>query len=147
MGWTTSSDNFGNDCVQATSPRVPFGVFSSQRPGNRGSFALSVSRHPSRTTLEPNRRLGWAEITHPFHPLRGQRFAVLKTRRVAGVETLSVRGSSRGPSSVPREWTDWAEPSPYADIGLAPRVLDFACLVELADLVEALDRSRQELDK
>jgi hypothetical protein len=91
--------------------------------------------------------LGWAEITHPFHPLRGQRFAVLKTRRVCGVETLSLRSDFRGPSSVPREWTDWTEPSPYADLGLTPLVFDFACLVQLADLLEALDRSGQELDK
>jgi len=35
--------------------------------------------------------LGSAEITHPFHVLRGQRFAVLKVRKVSGVETLSLR--------------------------------------------------------
>jgi hypothetical protein len=106
-----------------------------------------VSRHPSLTALGPNRHLGWAEITHPFHPLRGQRFAVLKTRRFSGVETLSLRSNFRGPNSVPREWTDWAEPSPYAGLGLAPLVFDFACLVQLADLLEALARSGQELDK
>ena len=91
--------------------------------------------------------MGWAEITHPFHPLRGQRFAVVKTRRFSGVEMLSLRSSFRGPNSVPREWTDWAEPSPYAGLGLAPLVFDFGCLVQLADLLEALERCGQELDK
>ncbi|MEM5388719.1 DUF5372 family protein, partial [Paraburkholderia phymatum] len=29
--------------------------------------------------------MGWAEICHPFHPLKGQRFPVLKRRRVSGI--------------------------------------------------------------
>ena len=32
--------------------------------------------------------MGSAEVTHPFHPRRGQRFVVLKVRQVSGV----VRG-------------------------------------------------------
>jgi hypothetical protein len=44
--------------------------------------------------------LGWAEIRHPFHPLRGQRFEVLKKRRIAGVETLILRELERGSFSV-----------------------------------------------
>ncbi|WP_200388060.1 DUF5372 family protein, partial [Thiocapsa imhoffii] len=32
----------------------------------------------------PSRRLGWATITHPFHPLSGQRAEVLKIRRAGG---------------------------------------------------------------
>src|SRR5215831_8713338 len=62
--------------------------------------------------------LGSAEITHPFHPLRGRRFVVLKLRKVSGVETLSLRHTEMGSFAVPREWTDWApsgtssEPTP-----------------------------------
>jgi hypothetical protein len=40
--------------------------------------------------------LGWAEICHPFHPLRGQRFPVLKKRRIAGNDTLILRGLDCG---------------------------------------------------
>jgi hypothetical protein len=90
--------------------------------------------------------LGWAEITHPFHPLRGHRFAVLKKRRVSGVEMLSLRNSFRGVNSVPREWTDLAEPSPYAGLENQALVLDVWRLLELAELLEAL-QSCQELDK
>ena len=39
--------------------------------------------------------MGWAEISHPFHPLRGRRFEVLKKRRVAGVDTLVVSSAIR----------------------------------------------------
>ncbi|HXJ95558.1 MAG TPA: DUF5372 family protein, partial [Terriglobia bacterium] len=48
----------------------------------------SAFRRLEQTALVPHSPLGWAEISHPFHPLRGQRFEVLKKRRVAGVDTL-----------------------------------------------------------
>jgi hypothetical protein len=41
--------------------------------------------------MSPVHILGWAEIRHPFHPLRGQRFKVLKKRRIGGVDTLILR--------------------------------------------------------
>jgi hypothetical protein len=91
--------------------------------------------------------LGWAEITHPFHPLRGQRFAILKTRRVSGVETLSLRSEFGGPNSVPREWTDRAEPSPYEALQIGALILEWGCLLELAELLEVVQQSSQELDK
>ena len=86
--------------------------------------------------------LGWAEIVHPFHPLRGRRFEVLKKRRVAGVDTLILRELERGTLSIPREWTDWADPSPYDSLTLPPHHLAADCLLELAALVDALSTSR-----
>src|SRR6266699_3428665 len=66
-----------------------------------------------RTALLSHQPLGSAEVTHPFHPLRGQRFVVLKVRRVAGVETLSLRHYDLGSFAMPREWTDWAPPNAH----------------------------------
>jgi hypothetical protein len=91
--------------------------------------------------------LGWATITHPFHPQRGQRFAILKTRRVSGVDTLILHSEGRGPNSVPREWTDRADLSPYASLAAGELVFDFRHLLELADLLGALETRGQELDK
>src|ERR1700730_7076403 len=65
--------------------------------------ARSRSPHTRRTALLANQPLGSAEVTHPFHPLRGQRFVVLKVRRVSGVETLSLRHVELGSFAVPRE--------------------------------------------
>jgi hypothetical protein len=79
--------------------------------------------------------LGWAEVRHPFHPLKGQRFPVLKTRRVGGTETLILREPTRGSIAVRREWTDWdvaGEPV------MPPRQLAFESLLELAKLVDDL---------
>jgi hypothetical protein len=82
--------------------------------------------------------LGWAEIRHPFHPLRGQRFQVLKTRRRGGVDTVILRELVRGSFSIPQEWTDRADPSPYDALSLPPRRLDADRLIELVALVEHL---------
>jgi len=87
--------------------------------------------------------LGWAEIRHPFHPLRGQHFEVLKKRRIAGVDTLILRELKRGSFSVAREWTDWADPPTADSLGFPPRRLDPESLLELVVLVEVLIQSKQ----
>jgi len=92
----------------------------------------------ARTALDPSSHLGWAEIRHPFHPLRGQRFPVLKARRVAGIETLILRDFTRGSFSIARDWTDWADPNVIDARGLPAQQLDAAALLELAVLVERL---------
>ena len=90
----------------------------------------------------PHSPLGWAEISHPFHPLRGRRFEVLKKRRVGGIDTLILRELERGTLSVPREWTDWADPSPYDPLTLPPQRLAADYLFELVALLDALSASR-----
>jgi hypothetical protein len=86
--------------------------------------------------------LGWAEISHPFHPLRGRRFEVLKKRRVAGVDTFILGELERGTFSVPREWTDWADPSSYDSLTLPPHRLAADSLFELVALLDALAAPR-----
>ena len=89
----------------------------------------------------PHSPLGWAEISHPFHPLRGRQFEVLKKRRVAGVDTLILRELERGTLSIPREWSDWADPTPYDALTRPPLRLAAECLFELVALLEALAAS------
>ena len=90
------------------------------------------------TALAHSSNLGWAEIRHPFHPLRGQRFEVLKKRQVAGVDTLILRERKYGSLSVAREWTDWADPSVHELLGLPPRRFEAKSLLELVTLLELL---------
>ena len=99
-------------------------------------------RRSEQTALLHSSPLGWAEISHPFHPLRGRRFEVLKKRRVAGVDTLILRELERGTLSVPREWTDWADPSPYDSLTPPSHRLSADCLFELVALLDALRASR-----
>jgi hypothetical protein len=103
-----------------------------------------VSPRSARTALEHKSHLGWAEIRHPFHPLRGQRFQVLKERRSTGIDTLLLREQDRGTFSIAREWTDWADPSPYGGLGLPLRRLDADSLFELAALLDQLTKPEQK---
>ena len=102
----------------------------------------SAYRRLEQTALVPHSPLGWAEISHSFHPLRGRRFEVLKKRRVAGVDTLILRELERGTLSVPREWTDWSDPFPYDSLTLPPHRLAADCLFELVALLDCLSASR-----
>ena len=97
-----------------------------------------------RTTLRSGQPLGFAEITHPFHPLRGQQFVVLKIKEVAGVEILSLRHAEMGSLAVRREWTDWAAPgtSRGPTSGQKPLLIDAPGLLALADLISSLKRKR-----
>ena len=96
------------------------------------------------TALVHSSLLGWAEIVHPFHPLRGRRFEVLKKRRIAGVDTLILRELERGTLSIPREWTDWADPSPGDSLKLPLRRLDAESLLALVTLLEQFTQRSAE---
>jgi hypothetical protein len=92
--------------------------------------------------------LGWATITHPFHPLRSQRFEVLKTRRVAGVNTLILRHPDRGSYTVAQEWTDWALPDASTEPSETTHKLAVEPLLQLADLLAELsERAQEDLDE
>jgi len=118
---------------------------------HRGAYrALPSRRHyipkadgqQRRTALLANHPLGSAEVTHPFHPRRGQRFVVLKVRRVSGVETLSLRHVELGSFAVPREWTDWAPlDAQAAPTGGQSLLIDAFGLSTLTELVTLLTRN------
>jgi hypothetical protein len=82
--------------------------------------------------------LGSVEVTHPFHPLRGQKFSVLKLRTVSGVATLSVRHPDLGSFAIRADWTDWSVSN--TPPGSQSLVIDAFGLTELAEIVESLGR-------
>jgi hypothetical protein len=88
--------------------------------------------------------LGWATITHPFHPLRQQRFEVLKIRRVSGTDTLILRHPQLGSYAVAREWTDWQLPDAATVSGTAAHKLEATTLLQLVTLLlEVQSRGRE----
>jgi hypothetical protein len=92
--------------------------------------------------------LGWATITHPFHPLRSQRFEVLKTRRVAGTDTLILRHPGRGSYTVAQDWTDWGLPEAATEPAERAHKLAVAPLLQLADLLTKLsEQAREDVDE
>ncbi len=79
---------------------------------------------------------------HPFHPLRGKQFAVLKSRCVRGVECLVLKGSESGTFAVPRDWTDQARPDAYRDAEIGTRCLKLESLLPIVELLNSLSRKR-----
>jgi len=75
-------------------------------------------------------------ITHPFHPRRGERFRVVRTRRYCDQATLLLEGEC-GTFSILEEWTDKAAP---ASAG-SGRLLSAPALLELVQLVQRLKAS------
>ena len=79
---------------------------------------------------------------HPFHPLRGQRFTVLKSRIVRGVECLVLKGSESGTFAVRRDWTDQARPNSYRDAGVKVGFLELESLLSIVELSHSISRNR-----
>ena len=70
-------------------------------------------------------------VTHPFHPLVGQRLLVLFERRLAGGLAFSCEGGPLGSLMLPLEWTDRGPAAVSAP-------LSYEVLVELAAVVAAV---------
>ncbi len=78
-------------------------------------------------------------VTHPFHPLAGQRLRVLFERRYKATGlAFCCEGGPAGTVMMPVAWTDRGKPA-------APRALGYEELVELAGLVHALTTTRREV--
>jgi hypothetical protein len=87
------------------------------------------------TALLNKEPLGYAKITHPFHPFHGESFQILKTKNISGIETISLKHRKRGSFAVPREWTDQAEPSLSIVLGGSAHILEPYRLLELTELI------------
>jgi Family of unknown function (DUF5372) len=73
-------------------------------------------------------------VTHPFHPLKGQRLNILFERKRPEGRLYVCAGGSLGTIGLPAAWTSLSEPA-------AERPLTIEGLVELAALVKALKQS------
>lgn len=141
-GWETS----GRTCAAENTLRRPYDESGFQRATARcGRYRF---RRLKSTTLDDKELLDWAEITHPFHPLRGQKFPVLKSQKLEQRDVLSLKGSHRGTIVVPRDWTDKADPNPYCCSDVASPILSFEHLCTLSDLIaEIRPKNRKKRKK
>jgi len=132
-------------CTEERIERLPVGdnTFRRRMAGND----RSALPRPRRTAQRSNQPLGSAEVAHPFHPLRGQRFVVSKVRRVSGVETLSLRHPDLGSFAMPREWTNWAPPGEQFSAGAVPLLIDAFGLTALAELMASIAQGQFEVDR
>ena len=72
-----------------------------------GSSEFPRRRHSAALSSDP---LGFVIVTHPFHPLNGQRLEILYAKR-RGADTVFVcAGGFSGQMTLPQAWTDRGEP-------------------------------------
>lgn len=93
------------------------------------------SRHTARLSSE---FLGSLVVTHPFHPLAGERVEVLYVRRCGGELVFVCDGGRFGGVSLPESATDRGP-------GPADRPATFELLVDLVGVVAALGGGREDL--
>ena len=70
-------------------------------------------------------------MTHPFHPLSGQRLRVLFERKLAGGLAVSCEGGPLGSVMLPLAWTDRGAVA-------ADAPLTYEILVSLAAVISAV---------
>jgi len=105
--------------------------------------SITLGQWP-RTAHGRKEELGSARVTHPYHPLRGQTFPVLKVRRVGGVEFLSLQETSGSTLYIPLAWTDRAETSCWQILGKNPPCFSVPALWTLVELFDSLSESQHE---
>jgi hypothetical protein len=78
--------------------------------------------------------LGFVVVTHPFHPLNGQRLEVLFVKRRGADQVLVCAGGvgARVTTTLPMAWTDRGDP-PIA------RRLSVEGLAALAEVTRAIE--------
>ncbi|HEY5841390.1 MAG TPA: DUF5372 family protein [Mycobacterium sp.] len=63
--------------------------------------------------------MGFVVVTHPFHPLIGQRLEVLYVKRRAGDTVFVCAGGVSGQITLPLAWTDRGVPAGEHRLSLA----------------------------
>jgi hypothetical protein len=71
-------------------------------------------------------------VTHPFHPLSGQRLRVLFERKLPSGLAVSCEGGPLGSVMLPLAWTDRGP-------GAADGPLTYEVLIGLAEVISAAD--------
>ena len=70
-------------------------------------LACPRKRHSAALSSDP---LGFVIVTHPFHPLNGQRLEILYAKRRGAATVFVCAGGFSGQMTLPESWTDRGEP-------------------------------------
>jgi hypothetical protein len=101
------------------------------------SFAMSVGEgqlHRMVTLLI----LTNFEITHPHHPLRGQRFELVTYRQNWGEDRVYFHNADGRLSSIPACWTTVVAPDPFVAVAGGRCLFRYEDLLQLVALMEKL---------
>lgn len=77
-------------------------------------------------------------MTHPFHPLRGQRFALVDRRRTWGEERVYYHDAAGQLHRICVQWTSLAEVDAFVQTSAGRSSLRVSDLLQLAALIGQL---------
>ena len=89
------------------------------------------------TTPESHASLGFVTITHPHHPLRGQRCVVVRVRRGTQPDVI-VRLPDGSRAALALSWTDYKQTGPTEPSPTELPLLDLNGLRHMAQLIAQL---------
>ena len=78
------------------------------------------------------------EITHPHHPLRGQKFKLITYRHNWGEDRFYFHNAEGCLSSIPAGWTTVVAPDPFVTVAGGRCLFRYQDLLQLVDLMEKL---------
>jgi hypothetical protein len=85
------------------------------------------------------------EVTHPFHPLNGKVFALVKCHRNWGEERVYYQDEAGEPRTLPLAWTSLAQIDPFVSISAGRSVFRVSDLLELARLMKSVCDQQERL--
>jgi hypothetical protein len=94
-------------CAQARIVRRLPGVWTF--PDHRAGSGRWVSRRTRHSAVVPSDLSGFVVVTHPFHPLKGQRLEVLYAKRRGAEVVFVCAGGVSGQITLLQSWTDRGE--------------------------------------
>jgi len=77
-------------------------------------------------------------VTHPFHPWVGREFVFVAVRYTWGEDRVFFLDEEGAQRSLPRGWTDAADPDPFVVLSAGRSWLRVVDLLELVGLVDSL---------
>lgn len=103
----------------------------------------SLPSSSSNNTAVPGAFAHLVRVTHPFHPLSGQRLQYVGARYNRYGKRLLLRVDDAFVWSVPPQWTDIVAPDPEVIMGRGRSFFRVVDLLELASLVAHLAAERR----
>jgi len=88
------------------------------------------------TAPDGNDQVQYCTITHPFHPLCGQKIQIVSLKQGWGEDRVFYRQKDGRLTSIPACWTSINEPHPFNVISKGRSVFRFQELLELTRLIE-----------
>ena len=77
-------------------------------------------------------------MTHPYHPLRGQRFELAAENKEFGQDCVFYRSRDGRMRYLPRRWTSLAAPDPFVTAAAGRAYFRMEDLVRVAELVKEM---------